>query len=106
MAYGSEPARGIGGGGEISGGGGGRMFGGGRGSSFTVSPKEVSPRKTPFEEPPMVIDTTSLPLVVNSYMNYTKHVNAGLAGEAWRLQTRHRDRNRRVNGDSDRKSVV
>jgi hypothetical protein len=101
VAYGSEPAGGIGGGGGISGGGGGRMFGGGGGSSFSVSPKEVSPRKTPFEEPPMVIDTTALPSAENAYMDYTKHVNAGLAGEAWRLQTRHRDRNKRVNGDSE-----
>ena len=49
----------------------------------------------------MVIDTTTLPSAVNAYMKYTKHVNAGLAGEAWRLQTRHRDRNKRVNGDSE-----
>ena len=47
----------------------------------------------------LFIDTTTLPSAVNAYMNYTKHVNAGLAGEAWRLQTRHRDRNERVNGN-------
>jgi hypothetical protein len=73
----------------------------GGGSSFLVSPKEVSPQKTPFEEHPMVINTTTLPSAVNAYMNYTKHVNAGLAGEAWRLQTRHCDCNKRVNGDSE-----
>ena len=49
----------------------------------------------------MVIDTTTLPSAENAYMDYTKHVNAGLAGEAWRLQTRHRDCNERVNGDSE-----
>jgi hypothetical protein len=102
MVYGSEPVGGFGGGGGISGGGGGRMFGGSGGLSFTAPTKEeqqFSPWKTPFEEPPMMVDTTILSSAHKTYMDYTKHVDAGLAGEAWRCQTRDRDHNERGNND-------
>ena len=70
MAYGSgEPVGGFGGRGGISGGGGDRMFGGGDGgSSFTV-PEVSPPQKAPFEEPPMFIDRTTLPLATIAFMD-------------------------------------
>jgi hypothetical protein len=102
MVYGSEPVSSFGGGGGISGVGGGMMFGGGGGLSFTAPTKEeqqFSPQKTLFEKPLMMVDTTILPSTHKTYMDYTKNVDAGLAGEAWRRQTRDCDRNERGNND-------
>jgi hypothetical protein len=48
----------------------------------------------------MMVDTTILPLAHKTYMDYTKHVDTGLAGEAWLRQTRDRNRNERGNDDS------
>ena len=101
VAYGSgEPVGGFGGSGGISGGGGDRMFGGGGGGSSFTAPEVSPPRKTPFEEPLMFIDTTTLPSATNAFMDYSKHVVAGLVGESWRRQTREHHRNKWVNGDS------
>ena len=48
----------------------------------------------------MFINTTTLPSATNAFMDYSKHVVAGLVGESWRRQTREHDRNKWVNGDS------
>jgi hypothetical protein len=47
----------------------------------------------------MMVDTTILPSAHKTYMDYTKHVDAGLAGKAWLRQTRDRNRNERGNDD-------
>jgi hypothetical protein len=48
----------------------------------------------------MMVDTTILPSAHETYMDYTKNVDAGLAGKAWRCQTRDCNRNERGNDDS------
>ncbi len=86
----------IGGGG--GGGGGGGTVGGGGGASFAAAPtRTFYPQKQQFV-PPQVVNVTyaDLPLAQNAFMDYTKHVDARLAGEAWRRQTRERERNKRA----------
>ena len=38
----------------------------------------------------------NLPSAESSYMDYARHVDAGLAGKAWRHQGRERDRIKRT----------
>jgi hypothetical protein len=93
---GGGSSSGIGGGGR--GGVGGRTIGGGGSATFVVAPtRTFSPQKKQFV-PSQVVNVTyaDLPSAQNAFMDYTKHVDAGLAGKAWCHQTRERKQNKRA----------
>ncbi len=96
--FGSGGSGGIRGGG--GGGGGGRMVVGGGDAFFAAATtQQCSPQKQFV--PPQVVNVTyaDLPLAHNDYMDYMKHIDAGLASKAWRRQTREREKNERANNN-------
>ena len=91
----------VSGDGGISGRGVGGMVGaGGIGSPFEAPTQQFSPRKRnpveAFEEHPTRTVDSYLPLAESAYMDYTRHVDAGLAGKVWRRQGREWDRIKRT----------
>ena len=103
----------VSGGGGISGRGVGGMVGaGGIGSSFEAPAQQASPRKRnpveAFEERRTgTVDAAAfsyLPLAESACMDYARHVDTGLAGEAWLRQGRERDRIERTINLAGKKS--
>ncbi len=90
---GGSGGRGRGGSGLVR--GGGRLIGGRDSGNLFAAVAVAASRKYPpqFVAPQGVIiaNHADLPLAQNAFMDYKKHVHAGLASEVWRLQSRARE---------------